>query len=94
MVDRRKSRVQFISPLEEEEDLKSIKLTPKNALTQTRSAVARFTFDGNDEFDHLSPSESGLEKSPCSLVRRNSEGQLNKAGGWFKRSCSGGKNPQ
>lgn len=91
MVDQRKSRVLFISPLEAEEDLKSVKLTPKD---KAGSAIATFTFERHAELDGLSPSESGSEKTPTSLTRRNSESQVNKSGRWFKRSWSGGKIPQ
>lgn len=90
MADRRKSRVLFISPLEAEEDLKSIKLTPKK---DARRSLTPFTFEGNEEFDGISPSESGSEKTPTSLTRRNSESQVRKSGRWFTRSWSGGRNP-
>lgn len=95
MADRRKSQVMFISPLEEEEDLKSVKLTPKNKLklTKARSALTPFVFEENEEFYGLSPSESGSEKTPTSLTRRNSETKVSKTGGWFKRTWSAGVNP-
>jgi hypothetical protein len=85
MVEHKKTRVQFIAPLEEEDALKSIKLTPRNiAGGENAAQIGRHTIAGasSENFEY-----TGSDTAPHarSLASENSEGQLvRKSSTWLR----------